>query len=363
MKERLSKVIWTGIPGTRCNLNCSYCYVGEKEGKKGEYLYSTDHMLECFKPERFGGPIFFEATGSGETLLWDEIIPFTAGMLSYGHIVSYTTNMTIKPMIEALCNFSSDQRSRLVLDASLHYLELKRKKLLGTFFENLRMLKSAGISIAILVCVSDTYIPHLREISDICQKEVGLLPIAGMARTYDANGGRLSEKYSQDVEKLVRETCDVRQWELQRHIYGYKRKEFCHAGECSIDLNLGTGDYTKCWGNSGLVKKWQRFLSNGRKLSKTASFIYNKFTARLFDEPSQVMGNIFRDPTEPIKFEPMGRCPFYDCICASFLCWGLIPELDVGTHAQTYFAKQSVSNKVWDLTNSKITPSSTREKH
>ena len=80
MKERLSKVIWTGIPGTLCNLNCSYCYVGEKEGKKGEYLHSIDHMLKCFEPKRFGGPVFFEGTGSGETLLWDEIVPFTKGM-------------------------------------------------------------------------------------------------------------------------------------------------------------------------------------------------------------------------------------------------------------------------------------------
>jgi MoaA/NifB/PqqE/SkfB family radical SAM enzyme len=352
--KKLSKVVWAGVPDSLCNLNCSYCYTGENKGQKGEYIYTVEHMLECFEPKRFGGPVFFEGTAAGETLLWDKIVDFTKGMLSYGHVVSYTTNMTVTPAIEEFCDFPMELRSRLVFDASLHYLELRRKKLLDTFFGNLRMLKSAGISFATKVCISDTYITHLREISDLCQKEIGLLPLAGMERNYERNGGRIARKYSQDVSKLVKETCDARAWELHRRIYGHRRTEFCHAGEYSINLNLGTGDYTKCWGRSGRRKNWRQSLAGSESELFRKVPLVNKLTNRLFREPSQIVGNIFKNPNKPIKFEPIGGCPFYDCVCAGWLCWGLIPELSVETHSRTYFTREFVSPQVWDLMDSKI---------
>lgn len=354
MKKRPSKVVWCGIPGSLCNLNCSYCYTGKNKKERGICLYSVEHMLKCFETKRFGGPIFFGGASAGETLLWDGIVDFTKGMLLHGHVVSYTTNMTVTPILEQFCGFPSELRHRLQLDASLHYLELKKLNMLDTFFENLRMLKSARISIAIFLCVSDIYIPYLREISESCKREVGLLPIAGMVRKYTARGGKVITNYSPEVEKLIEETCDTRQWKLQKQIYGQKRTEFCHAGEYSINMSLETGNYTKCWGNSGLKKYWEKSqVASEIKLLKRAPFV-NKVVNRIFREPSQIMGNIFKNPDEPIKFEPIGRCPFYDCVCASYLCLGLIPELDVETHSKTYFTRESVSNEVWDFIDSKV---------
>jgi len=345
MKKRPNKVVWCGTPGSLCNLNCSYCYTGDRKVKKGETNYSVKHMLKCFEPKRFGGPIFFGGAAAGETLLWDGIFEFTKGMLSHGHIVSYTTNMTLTSAIKKFCDLPARLRSGLELDASLHYLELKRKKLLDTYFENLRMLRSAGISIAMFLCISDVYIPYLREINELCKKEIGLLPIAGMVRSYEQNGGKTACEYSADIDKLVKETCDDRQWELQKRIYGQKRAEFCHAGEYSINMNLENGNYTKCWGRS--------WAASRIKSLKGLPFV-GKVVNRIFKERSQVMGNIFEDPNKPIKFGAIGKCPFYDCVCASYQCWGLIPELDVKTHPKTYFARESVSKEVWDFMDSKI---------
>jgi hypothetical protein len=305
-------------------------------------------MLKCFEPKRFGGSIFFGAASSGETLLWEDIVDFTRGMLSYGHIVSYTTNMTITPILERFCDFPAELRSRLELDASLHYLELKRKNMLNEYFENLCMLRSAGVSIAIFLVISDIYIPYLREISELCQKEIGLLPIAGILRNYEGNGAEIAMKYSSDVDKLVKETCDVRQWELQKRIYGQRRTEFCYAGEYSLNMNLGTGDYTKCWGSNGIEKNWEKLL-------KGASFV-NKAINRIFKESR----NMFKNPNELIKFEPIGRCPFYDCICASYLCWGLIPDSNVETHSKTYFKRDFVSKEIWDFMDFNIDQQSVR---
>ena len=357
MTKRLSKVVWAALPGSLCNLNCSYCYVGDKKGDLGEYVYPVKHMLKCFDPKRFGGPISFEGTGVGETLLWPEIVDFTQGMLLHGHVVTYNTNLTITPVIEKFCNLNKELRSRLVLAVSLHYLELKRKKLLDKFLANLRMLKSAEISFSMGICISDSIIPHLQEINELFKKEIGLLPLAQMIRTYDRNGGKIARAYSHAADKLVKETCDVRAWNLEKFIFGSKRNEFCLAGESSIDLHLGTGDYAKCWGSNGLGKKWREIVleKNESKLLKKIPLV-KSVTYKLFKEPRLFLGNMFKNPNEPIKFGPIGECPFYDCVCAEFQCWGLIPELNVGTFSGTYLTKGFVSNEAWDLMDSKIVP-------
>jgi MoaA/NifB/PqqE/SkfB family radical SAM enzyme len=350
MQTKLRKIVWGVIPAGGCNLRCSYCYIGDKTIRPAAYKYSVARMLEGLHPKRFGGPILLAGTGDGETFLWKDIVPFTEGMLSYGHAVCYITNMTITPVITKFCAFDDEFRSRLAIKASMHFLELKRKNLLTVFFSNLRMLKSAGISIAILLCISKTYLPYLREISDLCKKELGILPIAGMSRSYDVAGGKLDTNYSSEDEVLVYETCDCRQWEMQKHIYGTKRTEFCHSGEYALSLDLGTGDYTKCWGHSGKVNTHVSGTSTLlRRLVRRVPV-----AKRIFGEEDQVVGNLFRNIKAPLNFEPIVRCPFYDCTCASYLCAGVIPELDIPTLPNVYFTKKTCSNELWALLDQKI---------
>lgn len=320
MEEKIikpKKIIWALVPTTRCNLNCSYCYNQGKRKEKGRFIHSIEHMLKCLRPERFGGPIFFAAVSGGETLLWNGIIEFTAGMLSYGHVVSYTSNGTYTPVLKRFCDFPEKLRSNLEIDLSLHYFELKRTKQLDLYFENIKMLKSAGISFAIFLVAADSYIPYLREISELCQKKVGVLPVIGMERDYGRIGGKNVKKYTPEVKRLLEETCNTNQWRIQEQLYGQERKEFCLAGYHSINLNLGNGNYTKCWG----VDK---------------------------------SGNLFKNPNKKIKFEPIGFCPFYNCVCASYQCWGLIPDLDLQTHSKTYFTRSSVSKKIWHFMDYKM---------
>ena len=343
----LKKVIWAGMPGGVCNLQCQYCYTGARKGKQGQCLYSVEHMLKCFHQARFGGPIFFGGASGGETLFWNGIVDFTRGMLAQGHIVSYTTNMTMSKVIRSFCEFDPELRQRLQLDASLHYLELKREKLLPVFFENLRRIGQAGISYAIFICISDAYIPYLEEIHNVCKKETGILPVAGMVREYSYDGVHRTMTYSSDIDDLVHRTCDARQWDLQKRVYGQHRAEKCYAGALSFNLDLESGTYTKCWGKSKTIGVGERFLNHCPSLLQRAG-------AKLKLTISHHKGNIFDDPSTPIIFEPMGDCPFPDCVCASYLCWGLVPGFDVPTHSRVFFHRSAVSQTIWTQMDKKL---------
>lgn len=345
MNPKPRKIIWSVIPGSKCNLNCEYCYTSTNKGKPGRFLYPVEHMIRCFEPSRFGGPIIFGGAAAGETLLWDGIVDFTRGLLSQGHFVSYTTNMTMRSVIRKFCEFPRELRVRLELDASLHYLELKKLNMLDVFFENLRALKEAEISYAIYLCISDSYLPYVREVSALCKSRAGILPVASMVRKYSEEGATLAEPYSKEIEDLVEATCDTRQWKLQKKLYGQKRNEFCHAGQCSMNLNLGTGDYTKCWGRSRPISGLEKFVEKSPSLIKKIGRRFVK---------TQAVGNIFKNPKGSIKFEPIGKCPFFDCVCASYLVWGLIPEMSAPTHSNVYYDRAATSSETWDFWDTKL---------
>ncbi len=99
--------------------------------------YPIDHMIKCLPKERFGGMVFFSICGAGETMLCPELPELTHGLLKQGHFVNITTNGTITKTIDSIIlNTSSEERSRLQIAFSFHYLELIRLNLLDRFFNN-----------------------------------------------------------------------------------------------------------------------------------------------------------------------------------------------------------------------------------
>ena len=83
-----------------------------------------------------GGKLYISLTGYGETFLQKELVPLVHGLLKLGHVINITTNGTVSNRIDELLDFDKNLLKHLHIAFSFHYLELKQRKLLDIFFNN-----------------------------------------------------------------------------------------------------------------------------------------------------------------------------------------------------------------------------------
>lgn len=216
-------------------------------------------------------------------------------LLNEGHYVHITTNGTVTQKIDQmLTRYSKDMLVRLRFHMSLHYMELKKKKLLDTFFENIEKIKKAGCSLDVTLTLCDDYIDNLQEIQDICMRKMGTLPQVTIARKSGSKPEMLTE-YSEEKYIASGRTFHSNLFEQQLTLWGKKEKNFCYAGDWSFVLNYTTGQMSRCHAN--------------------------------------VQGyNIFADPDKKIRFEAVGRnCKSPCCYCSYFQAFGSVPDNDLPT--------------------------------
>ena len=57
--DKVTRSITCYVPGTMCNLRCSYCYISncvdENHLIKPSYDYPLETMIQAFSPSRMGG--------------------------------------------------------------------------------------------------------------------------------------------------------------------------------------------------------------------------------------------------------------------------------------------------------------------
>lgn len=283
------------IPTTACNLRCSYCYLIQENRRKGEpaiFRYSPEIIGKGLSQKRLGGVSLISMTASGETFLPPELPSIAREILKQGHYINITTNGTLTKQIQKLLQYTESYHSHIHMSFSFHYIELKERGLLDTFFENIKMVKAAGCSILLQINLVDEYVPYWEEIKTLSIRHTGALPQVALTRdetsgTYKILSGMTREQYesigNEMKSPLFNCTCEN---------FMVKRHEYCYAGLWSAKLNLGTGIMSACYGH-GMVQ------------------------------------NIFEDINKPIIFEPIGKnCPFQYCFNSShFISQGIIPEL------------------------------------
>ncbi|MDY0143632.1 MAG: radical SAM protein [Bacteroidales bacterium] len=301
--DRIKKFISLYVPVTTCTLRCHYCYITQTrafEGKLPQLKFSPETIKKALSKKRLGGTCLINICGGGETLLPSQIVDYTRVLLEEGHYVMIVTNATTTQRFIEIAKFPKELLNRLFFKFSFHYLELKAKKILEVFFDNVLRMRDSGASFTLEVTPTDELVPYIDDMCDIAVAKVGAVPHITIARD-QKNEGTLpvltkmgKKKYYETWDRLKSSL-----FEYKKEIFGVKRTEFCYAGAYSGLVNLGTGLMTQCY-------------------------------------CSYYSQNIFKDINKPIKFTPVGNnCALEHCYNGhAFLVLGVIPELRAPTYGE-----------------------------
>ena len=315
--EKITRFIECLLPITLCNLKCPYCYVIQRHNRKmahADLHYPVDHMIKCLSKERFGGMCFFSICGAGETMLCPELPTLVKGLLNNGHFINITTNGTITKAIDSIISKTSeDERKRLHIAFSLHYLELKKRGLLDRFFNNVTQVKEAGISFVVQLNLTDEYLPYIDEIKSAVKDRLGAFPQIAATRdevSLDSNI-RLRTKIPQAEYNSIGKSFDSPLFDCTLKFFNNPPKGFCYAGKWSYVLNLQDGTLKSCYAS-----------------------------------PRQI--NIFSNPDAPISLDAVGHnCKSLFCMNSShFLSMGVNPEIQLPSYGELRNRK-TVNGSYW----------------
>jgi len=298
MEQTIKRFITCHVPVTACNFNCQYCYIRNiKEREINKFILEPVMLAEKLSPERLGGICYFNFCADGETMLQPQLIELIHHLTKAGHYADIITNGTLTNKFEELIKYlSEDEQKHLMIKFSFHYLELKKKKLLEKYVSNVNLIKKSNISYSIEITPHDELVEYISEIKEFSISNFGALPHITVARNADTREIALLTEYDRDHYKEIWGQFDSPMFDFKFSTFNHKRKEFCYAGDWSIKLDLGSGEYRQCY--------------VGRRL-----------------------GNIC-DEGE-LVFQAIGHCRMPHCFNGhAFLALGDIPELSAPTYAQ-----------------------------
>lgn len=290
------------IPVSVCNLECPYCYIIQENRRKmklADLKYSPEHIAKALRKERVGGVCWISICGAGETLVQPEVLDIVSLLLKEGHYVNITTNGTLSNRFDKLIEKCGNNIRHLHCSFSMHYLELKKRDLLDTFFNNIKKVRKAGASILLQINLCDDYIPYIDEIKEVSYKNVGAYPQVALTRDESTRPMKIFTSLTDNEYYNQASKFNSPLFECTWKNFNVKRKEFCYAGDWSGVLNLQTGWLSKC---------------------------YQNFEGQ----------NIFENVDEPICFEAVGKkCKNVYCVNSShFMSLGVIPESKVLSYAE-----------------------------
>ncbi|MBD5540891.1 MAG: radical SAM protein [Lachnospiraceae bacterium] len=237
------------VPISKCNLRCEYCYVIQENRRNistPEITYSMEDWETAVSMERVGKS-FFSFCGYGETLITKEpFLKIIISTLKIGHVVNITSNGTISASIDYLLELSKELQSNLLFSFSLHYDELKKRKMLDIFAENVNKVMHSEASCFVQINLCDSYIAEIDEIKDYCIKEFGCLPQVALTRREGEEYSIFSDFSPKEYERYGK-SFDSQLFSCTFKNFNVKRLEFCHAGANTFRLDLADGGLRRCY--------------------------------------------------------------------------------------------------------------------
>lgn len=250
----IKKLIEIHIPVNRCNLACSYCYIENCEQELCDIIYTIEEIKNAFSKERLGGTCLISICSNGETLLSPRIVQITNVLLREGHYVMLVTNGTVTKRIIELLDNENSLVERLFFKISFHYEEMKKRKMLDAFFENVERIKKSAASFTIEYIWCDESLNIAEEMKQICMEKLGALPQVGIPRDDRKTNKGICSKYTWKRFKEIYKKCDMKSefWDFREQMFGKKCDSFCYAGERFLWVNLKNGYSYQCYQGSPL---------------------------------------------------------------------------------------------------------------
>lgn len=253
MKDNIKYFIGCSVPVYSCNLRCKYCYLTHKgnEAYKGgikKFSLAPQTIANILSIKKLGGPCYFNFCAAGETLMHPQLISLVGLLTDQGHYSDIITNGLMSRKIEVLIDTLTDkQKSHLMIKFSFHYLQLKERKLLDRFVDNVNKIRESGISYSIEITPHDELIPYIQEIKDFSLEKFGALPHITVARNEATKEIELLTSLSREQYKKIWSVFDSKMFDFKFQVFGEKRTEVCYAGLWSFQINLESGAILQCY--------------------------------------------------------------------------------------------------------------------
>lgn len=295
MSDKIKYFIGCGVPVFTCNFRCKYCYLGQHPDLRTRgiipFVREPEYIASFFSRKKLDGLCYFNFCGNGETLFHPQIIDLVTLLVNDGHYCDIITNGTMsKKFDELVSKVDMERRSHILIKFSFHWLELKRKKMLDVFVENVYKMKNNGFSYSIEITPHDELVPYIDEIKKFSIEKFGAFPHITVARNEATADIELLTKYNSKEYQEIWSVFDSGMFDFKYKIFGEKRCEFCYAGLWSLQLVLETGEYFQCYGGD-------------------------------------LLGNIINE--SKISFRPVGKCRQPHCFNGhAYLTFGVIPEMN-----------------------------------
>ena len=250
--RRIHKFIELLVHGTTaCNFHCEYCYVWRKKEFSNQTEtseYSPKELRNALSVERLGGPCHINACAQGETLLSKDIVVLSYELLEEGHYLSIITNGTVTSKIDEILQFPEELLDRMFFKLSFHYAELKRTKLLDTFWKNADKIKSSPCSYSIEITPCDSLIAEIENVKAEFEKHAdGVMPHITFTRDGNKKGLDLLSDLPLEEYKNTWKIFDSNLFDMKCDLYKRKICENCYAGNWSYRVNVVNGNLQSCY--------------------------------------------------------------------------------------------------------------------
>lgn len=243
----MKKYIGVDVPVFKCNLNCSYCYLGgmcSQEDAIPKLVHSPKYIRYRLRRESLGGSALIGICASGETLFADKLVEICTELLKEGHYLFIVTNGTAARVIQKIIDDANEYAGHVIFKVSFHYLELKKKGLLKHFANNIKIINESKASYTLELMPHDELIEYIPEIMSFSMKYFGAYPQLTVGRD-EKNSRKLLTKLSKEEYVQTWKVFQSEMFDLKMKFY-FMHGTNCNAGKDSFFIDLYHGAMNRC---------------------------------------------------------------------------------------------------------------------